>query len=107
MVARRAGSVLLHWLAFRAVKSTVKPGVMITSKSSDQTVERTERSLVHSDSNRRRARTDACGPVCDGTSVGPMAVVTRRPLLGGPDLHRCRPTIPDRLGRCGRRTRGC
>jgi hypothetical protein len=54
--ARSDSSVWSHCATVKAVKSAVNPRVMTTSSSSDHTVERTVRSLVHSAVSSRRSQ---------------------------------------------------
>src|SRR5258705_128251 len=51
--ARCDASVLLHWATVRNVNRAVKPRGSTTSRISDQMVEGTERSFVHSASSKR------------------------------------------------------
>ena len=80
--ARDAAPLLSHCRMVSQVNRPVKPKVTTTSRTSDQTVERTDRIFVHSDSSRRPnpAAPDTAGvPEVPGRAActGGLAEVTR------------------------------
>jgi hypothetical protein len=69
------GSALSHCDTVSQMISVVKPRVSTTSSPNEAAVERTERSLVHSDSSSRPKRTGADAGAADAGGAGATAVI--------------------------------
>ena len=86
-LARSAGLKVWYWLALTAEKSAPMPTDSTTAVSSVQTVERSDRNFVHSDSRTRDwvtrspCRRDA-GPAGPVVAAGVMVVVMPPPPSG-------------------------